>query len=280
MLTTFGGEESRPEPSVLDMRRWGHTSLKWNARLEWIREKPVKRKDFEAQVASVAALKDDTRRRLYLYVVGEVGPVGREEAARAVGIGRTLAAFHLDRLVKDGLLDVEYRRLSDRTGPGAGRTAKLYRRSARQVDITLPERRYDLAGWLLARTVSLTDQTSAPVVEVLSLVARQHGADLAGEVRQRASQQEPIDALRAVLGEQGYEPAVGDDGVVVLRNCPFRFLAEEHPELICGMNHELLRGLLAGVPEMRLETAWDPRPASPRPPACCVRVLPAEVGLR
>ncbi|MBV9160168.1 MAG: hypothetical protein JO281_01135 [Pseudonocardiales bacterium] len=63
---------------------------------------------------------------------------------------RTTAAFHLDRLVDEDLLDVTYQRRTGRTGPGAGRAATLYRQSDHHVAVLLPPRRYDLAGWLLS----------------------------------------------------------------------------------------------------------------------------------
>src|SRR5213593_300595 len=90
-------------------------------------------------------------RGLYLFIAGRRCEVGRDEAASALGISRALAAFHLDKLVQQGLLDTSYRRLTTRRGPGAGRPAKLYRLSARQVELTLPERRYKLAGRVFAR---------------------------------------------------------------------------------------------------------------------------------
>ncbi|MDQ3641298.1 MAG: helix-turn-helix domain-containing protein, partial [Actinomycetota bacterium] len=82
----------------------------------------------DADLAALAALGDPLRRRLYRFVGGQDHPVGRDEAAAGVGISRSTAAFHLDRLVDDGLLDAEFRRLTGRRGPGAGRPAKLYRR--------------------------------------------------------------------------------------------------------------------------------------------------------
>src|SRR3954465_4235620 len=84
--------------------------------------------DRSAQVAAVAALAEPTRRRLYEYVVRRPHPVSRDDVAGALGLPRPTAAFHLDRLVADGLLDVHYERRTGRTGPGAGRPAKLYRR--------------------------------------------------------------------------------------------------------------------------------------------------------
>jgi len=98
-------------------------------------------------IESLAALADPIRRRLYLHVAGEAEPVSRDQAATAVGIGRPLAAHHLDRLVEAGLLTAEYRRTSGRTGPGAGRPAKLYRRAVdREFRASLPQRRYEEIG--------------------------------------------------------------------------------------------------------------------------------------
>jgi predicted ArsR family transcriptional regulator len=107
---------------------------------------------------------------------------------------------------------------------------------------------------------------SASAGEALSKVARQHGGHLAEEIRRRTSQGAPIDVLVEVLGEGGFHPLLGDDEGMILRNCPFAVLAEEHPELICGMNLELLRGLLAKLPEMSLEAILDPGPND----RCCI----------
>src|SRR5437667_457658 len=118
--------------------------------------------DLQYCIAAIASLDEPVRRELYLYVAGRGGEVGRDEAARALRISRALAAFHLDKLVALGLLDAAYRRLSGRQGPGAGRPAKLYRRSTRQLEITLPQRRYDLAGRLLARALAAQRSPASP----------------------------------------------------------------------------------------------------------------------
>src|SRR4051794_35344309 len=95
---------------------------------------------FAADVASVAALGEPVRRDLYRYVVTQHDPVSREAAAAATGVAHHVAKFNLDRLVAEGLLDVEYSRPPGRGGPGAGRPAKLYRRAARDISVSLPER--------------------------------------------------------------------------------------------------------------------------------------------
>ena len=106
-----------------------------------------------AQVEAVAALAEPTRRRLYEHVVRQADPVSRDDVASAMGVPRPTTAFHLDRLVADGLLDVHYERRSGRTGPGAGRPAKLYRRSSREVEVSVPARRYGFAADLFARAL-------------------------------------------------------------------------------------------------------------------------------
>src|SRR5262245_29851523 len=111
-------------------------------------------KEFTAQLETLAVLEEPLRRKLYLYVAGREEPVGRDEAARAAGVSRALAAFHLDKLVGAGLLEATFRRLSERTGPGAGRPSKLYRRAAGEFGVSLPPRRYELAAHVFAQALN------------------------------------------------------------------------------------------------------------------------------
>src|SRR3954453_20993544 len=108
------------------------------------------RRPLPERVAAVSALDDPARRTLLELVTASETPVGRDEAARASGLSRRATAFHLDRLAEAGLREVEFRRLTGRTGPGAGRPSKLYRRPAGEVAVSVPERHYDLAGGLVA----------------------------------------------------------------------------------------------------------------------------------
>lgn len=113
------------------------------------------------QIDTVAALAEPLRRRLYEYVVAQPQEVSRDQAAAGVGVDRAVAAFHLDRLVREGLLEASYRRLGSRTGPGAGRPSKLYRRGPAQVTVSLPQREYELAARLLLRAVANATGPSA-----------------------------------------------------------------------------------------------------------------------
>ena len=203
-------------------------------------------------------LSDPARRELYAFVVGRGGDVGRNEVAAAVGIQRTLAAFHLDRLAEAGLLEVSYRRLSGRSGPGAGRPAKLYRRAARERVVSVPPRDYQRAAAVFAEAVERSGAEPA-----LYAVARARGASDG----RRISDQD-FQTVMHDLAERGYAP-YADAGVVRLRNCPFDTLAREFPVVACGMNLALLEGLLEGAGVADTHQAR----MEPRAGECCVAIV-------
>lgn len=224
----------------------------------------------EEQVAGVAALNDPIRRALYQLVAGSADAVSRDQACDAVGVQRALAAFHLDKLVDHGLLDVEFRRLTGRSGPGAGRPAKLYRRSARQIEVSLPPRRYDLAGRLLATAIEAAGRSGSPVRVELEGVARSMGRSMGQEVAERlekrASKATKRQALLDVLASHGFEPRLRA-GDVILANCPFHALAQEFRDVVCVMNLHLVQGIRSALPlgERELQPRWAPEPGR-----CCV----------
>ena len=226
--------------------------------------------DLECQIAAIALLHEPIRRGLYLYVAERRSEVGRDEAARALRISRALAAFHLDKLVQQGLLDASYRRLTARRGPGAGRPAKLYHRSARQLDLTLPKRRYELAGRVLARALTVMTPAARGALE---RAARAEGRRLGADARHRTAVKAGTDRLftntLAVLAECGYEPA-RVNGEVRLRNCPFDALANECRPLVCRMNLALLRGVLAAAGTRGTRAELRP----PEAGSCCVVLKP------
>jgi predicted ArsR family transcriptional regulator len=312
---------------------------------------------WDASVQAVAALEEPTRRRLYEYVVSQPEPVGRDDAAAALGIPRTTAAFHLDKLSEEGLLDTCYERRTGRTGPGAGRPAKLYHRSEREIEITLPERQYAVAGHLLAAAIQDAESTGITPREAVNRRAREYGETLGRTARALTKKPAPSpqhdqpherqatgahgetlphsggthgephaqtgaahddsllqsggtqsdtplqpggtqsdtvlqsgeaqgdtvlqsggaqgegvgwaagdDAgLLRVLAAQGFEPRPEADGIA-FANCPFRRLAKEHPQLVCGMNLHLVAGLLSTF-DTRLQAELAPRAGR-----CCVRI--------
>ena len=225
-------------------------------------------------VAAVAALADDLRRRLYRYIARSEAPVGREEAARATGVAVHNAKFHLDRMVADGLLEVEFRRLTGRTGPGAGRPAKLYRRSGRDFSVSLPERHYDLLSDVLADAAEASVAQRLPVDKVAPEVAHRHGELLGVEWADRAGSHEPLELLAQALDDVGYEPRLVDEQLV-LENCPFDRVAREHTALVCGLNVDFVRGVVAGLGCPGVTASLQPAPGR-----CCVSARLAETGTK
>jgi predicted ArsR family transcriptional regulator len=207
----------------------------------------------------LAALQDPMRRRLYEHVRDAAEPVSREGAAEAVGIGRTLAAYHLDRLAEAGLLTTSSRRPAGRGGPGGGRPAKLYAPAEGEVGVSVPARDYELAARLMADAAEADASRGAE--GTLRRVARDRGCECGRALARKD--------LEAALRERGYEPVEDDDGVIRLRNCPFHRLAQEHRDLVCGMNHAFLEGLLEGLGRADLEGRLEPLPGR-----CCVVVAP------
>jgi len=222
----------------------------------------------DERLARIAALGEPIRRALYRYVVSRREPVGRDQAAEALGVPRHTAKFHLDRLETEGLLETEYSRPAGRRGPGAGRPAKRYRRAGGEVAVSLPERRYDIAGLVLARGIAVATESGAPVDESVRGAALAEGHTLGAAAKaQCADDPRPDAAAEAVLKtleDYGYEPHDAGE-VIELVNCPFHTLAEEHSSLVCQMNLDLITGMLEQCPTSGLCARLDPAPGR-----CCV----------
>jgi predicted ArsR family transcriptional regulator len=228
------------------------------------------REDQDRQLNGLTGLGDPLRRALYRYVAGRGAPVSRDEAAGAAGISRALAAYHLDRLIDDGLLEARYQRRSGRQGPGAGRPAKHYVRAGRQIELSLPARDYAALAELLARAVEADPSGAAQAAlnRSASALGTELGAEAAGHLAPGADPDQALAALRQVLASRGYEPYDDADGTIRLRNCPFDRIAARHRELVCGANLAMLRGLtgrLGGDQPVRAVL-------EPRPGRCCVAV--------
>ena len=227
--------------------------------------------DNPEELAAIALLVDPVRWRLYDYLRSSRDAVGRDEAARAANISRKLASFHLDRMAEANLLEVEFRRLSGRTGRGAGRPAKLYRVGARHLAVSLPATRYSLAGRILATAIEQrrADEDGAAAVR---RVAGRVGGEVGGELRQVAAGADaPLAVAEWAVRQLGYQPEHQGERIE-LRNCPFDELADSHVELICQMNRALLAGLLPPLGAVGVAAEPVPRRAGV---SCCARLTPS-----
>ena len=223
---------------------------------------------FDRNVTGIGVLADPVRRELYRFVCSEAQPVTRDQAAEAVGVARHKAKFHLDRLEAEGLLQADYVRLTGRTGPGAGRPAKRYRRGRSEFAITIPARDYELAGHIMADAISESGRTGTPVFDALNNAAAAHGAAIAAISPDHPSgSAAALDLAVRILTEQGYEPRQ-IDRIVIMANCPFHRLAVGHTELVCRLNHSLLSGFVDSVAPDLLEARLEPGANR-----CCVTLV-------
>jgi predicted ArsR family transcriptional regulator len=222
----------------------------------------------EARLAQLSAFGEARRRMLFAVVAGERRAISRDEAAAAVGISRPLAAYHLDRLVDDGLLEVRFERRTGRHGPGAGRPAKLYQRCTEAVEFSIPSRDYGFVADLLAKAVERDAEGTAQ--SALGEVATEAGATAVTRMstKESANRTDGFADLRRTLGERGYEPYDDDDDDLRLANCPYHRLAEHHRELVCTANLAFISGMAEHLglgQELRIRL--DPKPGE-----CCVSI--------
>jgi predicted ArsR family transcriptional regulator len=199
---------------------------------------------------ALALLTEPRRRAVYDFVATRDVPVTRDEVSAGVSMTRSLAAFHLDKLAEAGLLEVTYGRPDLRPpGPGSGRPSKRYAVSEREVDISLPPRRYDVAGRVMARAIAAsTTKRSQTAAQIANRLARDEGREVGeqyGDAR-RPSRNKPLVAVEEALASCGYEPSV-DGQTVKLRNCPFHSLVDAAPELVCALNESFVSGVIDGL---------------------------------
>jgi predicted ArsR family transcriptional regulator len=222
-------------------------------------------------VAKAAVLADDLRREIYAYIRLAGEPVTREDVAKAAGISWRLAAFHLEKLLEQGLLASHYARPPGRGGPGAGRSAKYYKPSDVQIEISIPDRRYELVGELLVDAIN-SEKRGESARDAAERVARDRGRLIGRRARtsrklKRPGSERAIAVMRDVLAEHGYEPHEDEDGVIALRNCPFHSLARQSPDLVCAMNRSFLDGVLRGMGNETVDAVLACKPGD-----CCVTI--------
>jgi predicted ArsR family transcriptional regulator len=225
----------------------------------------------DRDTTALAALDDDLRRRMYLFVRGRGRPASREEVAHAVGVSRKLAAFHLDKLVERGLLVATYARPPGRGGRGAGRSAKYYEPSEREFEVSIPERNYDVIGTVLLKAIE-GQRPGEPADASARRAAREVGQGIGRAERERLRLPPPgaeraIAVATGVLAACGYEPYVAEEDSVRMRSCPYHALAEQNRDLVCGLNRELVQGIVSGLGNETLRVTLEPTAGE-----CCVRL--------
>jgi predicted ArsR family transcriptional regulator len=224
-----------------------------------------------AAIESVAALGDSQRRRLYDAVRAARRPVTREEAAVAVDISRKLAAFHLDKLVDAGLLEVAAP--AETLPRRVGRAPKRYQPVATTVTVSVPARSYRELATVMVLASETQTQEESPA-EARARVGRERGRLLGASIersdlRGRLGPERALALVESVLADEGFEPYRSAPGCLRLSNCPFHPVTGCAPALVCGINVDYLGGLLEGLGITSLNAALEPVQGE-----CCVEIRP------
>ncbi|MFF5791949.1 helix-turn-helix transcriptional regulator [Paeniglutamicibacter sp. NPDC012692] len=212
------------------------------------------------EINALSALADPVRGAVYEFVRTRDAAVGRDEVATALGLPRNTVAFQLDRLADEGLLSVEFRRLSGKGGPGSGRPSKLYAPRHVEISASVPHREYGLAAELMAKAIERASAEGRPVAQVLAEVAREAGEEIGANAP----------SLTQALTDHGYRPEERANGSLGLLDCPFHQLSTNYRETVCSMNLELLSAVVDGTKAPYRACFETPN----RDGHCCVRLDP------
>lgn len=211
------------------------------------------------RLSAVASLGDPVRKDLFDFVRGVGHALSRDDCAEALGLPKSTVRVHLDKLVEEQLLEVEYRKLGDRTGPGSGRPSKLYAVAQTEISASVPPRHYDLAAALLAAAVQRSIDTDQNVSDALAAVAFEEGRRLGMETGD----------IHDLLRSTGYSPEPDGEGGTIMANCPFHRLSLDHSGVVCSLNGSLLAGALDGCADTSHDLAPDAEISH-----CCARLVP------
>ena len=207
---------------------------------------------FDQQIADLAGtLGDATRRGIYIAIRESPEPMTASQIAELFAIHANVARHHLDRLVADGYLQVTRRRPSGRTGPGAGRPAKHYEPTRKNVSLQFPARRYDLLAELLLRVIERIAPEDASAIA--DEIGREYGRELAAEIgfpNESGYDTAAIAVAKALIGVGFEVEARPGDHELVTRFCPFGESAKNHPAIVCQLDQGLVSGLLEGTDQI------------------------------
>jgi predicted ArsR family transcriptional regulator len=203
----------------------------------------------DARLDVLKALGDNTRYAIYLELARSATPRSTAEIAEELELHPNTVRPHLERMRDVGLLEVE-------TEPRGA--------------VGRPQHRYSLAAD--APSLGLEPPAFPMLAAMLADVAAASGAAsddaaLGGVHRGRAlaaacpAGRTSLEDLVALLDRLGFDPAVGPEGVVgdddrlkiAFANCPFRALAEVHPELVCNLHRGLIEGFVEEAGELSVE---------------------------
>jgi predicted ArsR family transcriptional regulator len=186
------------------------------------------------------ALGDNTRYAIYLELVRSPKPLSTADVAETLELHPNTVRPHLERMRDVGLLEV-----GTEVRTGVGRPQNLYSLSDRAPSLGLEPPTFPMLARLLVRMAEAAGATADDAIDV----GREQGERDAVPYTRAAS---CLEALVDRLDGLGFDPAVdgtddGETAVIAFAHCPFRELAEAHPDLVCSLHQGLVEGFVAAM---------------------------------
>lgn len=204
-------------------------------------------KTLDARISDLtSSLGDPTRRAIYIAVRESAEPMTTSKVAALFDIHPNVARHHLDRLADDGYLKVSQQRRSG--GPGAGRPAKTYEPTNKEVSVHFAPRRFEMLTEMLFKVL---EEVSPPdVAEIAERVGRSYGRQLAAEIGagDEPGYDEAVKAVASAMTGLGFSMDPDIEGQRLLTShCPFGETATNHPEVICSLDRGIVSGLFGAM---------------------------------
>ncbi len=193
-----------------------------------------------------SSLGDPTRRAIYIAVREAAEPLTTSKVAELFDIHPNVARHHLDRLADDGYLKVSHQRRAG--GPGAGRPAKTYEPTNKEVSVHFAPRRFEMLTEMLFKVL---EELSPPDVGAIAeRVGRSYGEQLASEIGapDEPGYDEAVQAVASAMTGLGFSVDPDVEGQRLLTShCPFGETATSHPEVICSLDRGIVAGLFGAL---------------------------------
>lgn len=189
------------------------------------------------QLDLLKALGDNSRYAIYLELARSPIPLSTADVAEILDLHPNTVRPHLERMREVGLLEVE----SESRG-GVGRPQHRYSLAPDAPALGLEPSPFPTLARMLVRVAAAAGIDRDEAVDV----GREQGAD---DATRWPPETDALDALVVEQAKLGFDPAVVehvDGATMAFAHCPFRSLAEEHPDLICGLHRGLVEGLVEG----------------------------------
>lgn len=193
-----------------------------------------------------SSLGDPTRRAIYIAVRESPEPMTTSKVATLFDIHPNVARHHLDRLAGDGYLKVGHQQRSG--GPGAGRPAKAYEPTNKEVSVHFAPRRFEMLTEMLFKV--LAEIAPPNVSDVAEKVGRAYGEELAAEIGapDDPGYDEAVQAVASAMTGLGFSVDPDVDGQRLLTShCPFGETATSHPDVICSLDRGIVAGLFGAL---------------------------------